>query len=44
MACYLYFWQDEGTDPSNSEDWFGLVTASGAKKQAYTAVATALGG
>jgi hypothetical protein len=43
-GCYLYSWQDEGTDPGNSEDWFGLVTASGARKQAYTAVASALSG
>ncbi len=42
-GCYLYSWKDEGTDRSNSEDWFGLLTASGAKKQAYTAVANALG-
>lgn len=41
-ACYLYSWQDEGTSQSTSENWFGLVTAGGAKKQAYHAVSTAL--
>jgi hypothetical protein len=41
---YLYSWKDEGTDKTNSEDWFGLLTASGAKKLAYTAVANALAG
>ena len=43
-GCYLYSWKDEGTNKSTDEDWFGLVTASGAKKQAYTAVANALAG
>jgi exo-beta-1,3-glucanase (GH17 family) len=42
-GLYLYSWKDEGTDPANDENWFGLVTAAGAHKTAYTAVATALG-
>jgi hypothetical protein len=42
-GLYLYSWQDEGTDPTNDEDWFGLVTVTGAHKAAYTAVAAALG-
>jgi polysaccharide biosynthesis protein PslG len=42
-GLYLYSWQDEGTDPTNDENWFGLVTAAGVHKIAYTAVATALG-
>ena len=42
-GLYLYSWQDEGTDPANDEDWFGLVTAVGVHKAAYAAVATALG-
>jgi hypothetical protein len=42
-GLYLYSWQDEGTDTSNDQDWFGLVTAAGAHKAAYTAVAAALG-
>jgi len=41
-AVYLYSWQDEGTSQSDDEDWYGLVTAAGAQKQAYTAVAAAL--
>jgi hypothetical protein len=41
-GVYLYSWQDEGTSQSNDEDWYGLVTAAGASKLAYTAVATAL--
>ncbi len=44
IGClYLYSWQDEGNDPLNDEDWFGLVTATGADKAAYTAVASAIG-
>jgi hypothetical protein len=42
-GLYLYSWQDEGTDPASSQDWFGLVTAAGGDKAAYHAVATALG-
>ena len=41
-ALYVYSWQDEGTDPSNNEDWFGLLTARGTRKPAYTAVAVAI--
>src|ERR1039457_1379353 len=42
-GLYLYSWQDEGTSQATDENWFGLVTATGAHKAAYTAVATALG-
>lgn len=41
-AIYLYTWQDEGTDPENFEDWFGLLTAAGAPKSAYAAVVAAI--
>jgi polysaccharide biosynthesis protein PslG len=41
-ALYLYSWQDTGTDLGDDGDWFGLVTAGGAPKLAYTAVAAAL--
>jgi hypothetical protein len=42
-GMYLYSWKDDGTDTSNSEDWFGLLTAAGAHKPAYTAVKNAIG-
>jgi exo-beta-1,3-glucanase (GH17 family) len=42
-GIYLYSWQDEGTDPTNAEDWFGLVTVTGSHKAAYAAVAAAIG-
>jgi polysaccharide biosynthesis protein PslG len=42
-ALYLYSWQDEGTDTTNDQDWFGLVTAGGGHKSAYNAVAAAIG-
>jgi polysaccharide biosynthesis protein PslG len=42
-GMYLYSWQDRGTDTSTSEDWFGLLTSSGAQKPAYTAVKNAIG-
>ena len=41
-GLYLYSWQDDGTDQSNKEDWFGLVTAAGSQKPAYAAVKSAL--
>jgi hypothetical protein len=41
-ALYIYSWQDNGTDQTNSEDWFGLLTATGSPKLAYTAVAAAI--
>jgi hypothetical protein len=40
-GIYVYSWQDEGTDPTNDEDWFGLVTAGGGHKTSYQAVAAA---
>ncbi len=40
---YIYSWQDQGTDTSNTADWFGLLTAAGAQKPAYTAVKNAIG-
>ena len=42
-ALYMYSWQDDGTDPTNDEDWFGLLTARGSHKAAYSAVAAAIG-
>jgi polysaccharide biosynthesis protein PslG len=41
-GLYLYSWQDEGTDPANDEDWFGVVTVTGAHKASYQAVAAAI--
>ena len=41
-GIYLYSWQDEGTDPTNDEDWFGVVTVTGAHKASYKAVAAAI--
>jgi polysaccharide biosynthesis protein PslG len=41
-AIYLYTWQDNGNDPSNPEDWFGLSTSGGVRKPAYSAVSAAL--
>jgi len=41
-ALYIYSWQDDGTDPTNGEDWFGLLTAAGAPKLAYAAVVHAI--
>ena len=38
-ALYLDTWEDAGTDLSNSNDWFGLLTADGSPKAAYKAVA-----
>ena len=37
-ASDIYSWKDDGTDPTNDEDWFGVLTAAGAQKLAYTAV------
>jgi hypothetical protein len=41
-GLFIYSWQDDGTDPSNDEDWFGMRTAAGVPKLAYTAMASAL--
>ena len=41
-ALYIYSWQDNGTDPTNDQDWFGLLTAAGSQKLAYTAVVDAI--
>jgi hypothetical protein len=41
-ALYIYSWQDDGTDQTNGEDWFGLLTAAGAPKLAYTAMVGAI--
>jgi hypothetical protein len=41
-GLYFYSWQDEGTDPTNDEDWFGIVTYAGADKASYNAVAAAI--
>ena len=42
-AMYFYTWQDRSTDPSTSENWFGLLTYAGAQKPAYAAVKNAIG-
>jgi len=41
-AFYIYSWQDRGTDPGNVQDWFGLLTAAGSPKPAYSDVAVAV--
>lgn len=41
-ALYIYSWIDNGTDPTNDQDWFGLLTAAGTPKLAYTAVVNAI--
>src|ERR1035438_744077 len=41
-SLYIYSWQDEGTDATNDEDWYGLLTHAGAVKPAYTAVVNAI--
>ena len=41
-AFYIYSWKDDGTDPTNDEDWFGMLTAAGSPKPAYTAVVNAI--
>lgn len=41
-ALYVYTWQDSGTDPRNNEDWFGLLTAGGSRKPAYSKVAASI--
>jgi hypothetical protein len=43
-ALYVYSWQDEGTGPSNDQDWFGLLTPGGSQKLAYPAAAAGIGG
>jgi polysaccharide biosynthesis protein PslG len=34
-ALYLYSWRDRGTNPGDDEDWFGLMSTSGALKPAF---------
>jgi polysaccharide biosynthesis protein PslG len=41
-ALYIYSWQDDGTDPTNDQDWFGLLTATGSPKPSYAAVVKAI--
>jgi polysaccharide biosynthesis protein PslG len=41
-ALYIYSWQDVGTSASNSQDWFGVVSATGTRKPAYWALASAI--
>lgn len=43
-AVYIYTWRDTGTDKRHSRDWFGLLTARGAKKPSYYAVVKAIKG
>jgi hypothetical protein len=42
-AIYLYSWEDEGTSQSTDENFFGLVTTTGAHKLSYSAVQAAIG-
>ncbi len=37
-GVWWYQYQDGGTDTSNVEDWFGVISASGAQKPAYAAM------
>jgi polysaccharide biosynthesis protein PslG len=41
-AFYYYTWKDEGIDPRNDQDWFGLLTAGGSAKAAYRSLAAAI--
>jgi len=41
-SLYVYTWQDTGTNPSDNEDWFGLLTAAGVRKSAYSALYAAI--
>jgi hypothetical protein len=41
-AFYIYTWQDSRTNPRMSQDSYGLLTARGTPKLAYTAVAAEL--
>ena len=41
-GLYIYTYEDSGTDTTIDDDWFGLLTASGAEKPSYAAVAAAL--
>jgi hypothetical protein len=43
-ALYIYSWQDAGTALSTDQNWYGLITAGGAQKQAYSGVAAAING
>jgi hypothetical protein len=42
-ALYIYTWQDSGVSRLPGQDWFGLLTAQGARKPAYGQVAKAIG-
>ena len=42
-AMYMYTWRDLGTNTSDSQDWFGLLTRAGVHKPAYSAVKNAIG-
>jgi polysaccharide biosynthesis protein PslG len=41
-ALYVYTWQDNGFDPHNDQDWFGLLTAGGSTKPAFRALSAAI--
>jgi hypothetical protein len=41
-AFYVYTWKDGGTDPGNTQDWFGLLTATDSPKPAYNEIAAAM--
>ena len=41
-ALFIYTYEDSGTDTTIDDDWFGLLTESGAEKPSYAAVAAAV--
>ena len=42
-AFFLYGWRDEGGDPSNKENWFGIIRRDGSKKPAWDALRSITG-
>ena len=34
-AFYIYSWKDDGTGPTNDEDWFGMLTAAARQAGVY---------
>lgn len=43
-GVFVYTYEDAGTDPTNDQDWFGVVDASGNPKPSYQALANAIAG
>jgi hypothetical protein len=41
-ALYIYTYEDSGSDATTDEDWFGLLSADGSPKPAWSAVAAAI--